>query len=264
MAGDWIKMRKNLSFDPDTVVIAEMLGCDQDSAVGKVFRFWAWLDEHTENGDGLSVTEKWIDVTLMSAPGFCAALRKVGWLAGTDGCLSIPNFERHNGKSAKSRALTKERMRNKRTRSCDDPSVTKSSLEKKRKEKKNPPKAPQGARAHDPEFEAWWKSYPVRDERTPRGNKAKARAEWDRLKPEDRRRVAEATRNLVLSGQLPKDAERFLRAPPGGGDPVWRTWLERNSGAPRASQGKPSAVARKEAQNHAEDYSWLTEQHPTG
>lgn len=42
--------------------------------------------------------------------GFADALIQVGWLVENDGGLSLPNFERHNGKSSKKRAVTNERV----------------------------------------------------------------------------------------------------------------------------------------------------------
>lgn len=37
--------------------------------------------------------------------GFADALIQVGWLVENDGGLSLPNFERHNGKSSKNGRL---------------------------------------------------------------------------------------------------------------------------------------------------------------
>jgi hypothetical protein len=37
-------------------------------------------------------------------------MRKVGWLEGREGALSFPHFDRHNGQTAKKRALTKNRV----------------------------------------------------------------------------------------------------------------------------------------------------------
>ncbi|EGD8894889.1 hypothetical protein DOD37_23545, partial [Shigella flexneri] len=55
------------------------------------------------------VTKSAIDrITFMS--GFADALIQVGWLVENDGGLSLPNFERHNGKSSKKRAVTNERV----------------------------------------------------------------------------------------------------------------------------------------------------------
>jgi len=44
-------------------------------------------------------------------------MREVGWLRGEEGSLVLPNFDRHNGETAKKRALTKDRV--KRFRNAD-------------------------------------------------------------------------------------------------------------------------------------------------
>jgi hypothetical protein len=46
---------------------------------------------------------------LVSHPGFCAQLSAVGWMRIDDGGIALPNFDRHNGGGAKTRALTARR-----------------------------------------------------------------------------------------------------------------------------------------------------------
>ena len=113
----WIKMRTDLRDDPKVVAIAEELGLDQYAVVGRLHAFWAWADRYTADGNALSVTSAFVDQYL-SALGFASALRKVGWLAGQEGDLSVPNFEKHNGQSAKRRLLTAQRA--KRFRAADE------------------------------------------------------------------------------------------------------------------------------------------------
>jgi hypothetical protein len=130
MAGDWIKTEHTLPDKPEVDRLAGILGIDHDAVVGKLIRFWIWGDQQSVSGDALSVTETFID-RVVSCAGFAKALQEVGWLQSRKSGFLIPNFDRHNGKSAKARALTKSRMQ----RSRDDVSVTKSSPEKRREEK---------------------------------------------------------------------------------------------------------------------------------
>lgn len=120
MAGDWIKLERATPDKPEVWAIAEALGLEPDAAMGKLIRVWFWFDEQTEDGNARSVTNetllKRIDV-LTGVSGFGAAMQKVGWLEGT----SIPNFDRHNGKSAKSRALSYQRVKRHR----NAPTITK-------------------------------------------------------------------------------------------------------------------------------------------
>jgi hypothetical protein len=55
----------------------------------------------------------------------------VGWIKGENGEISFPNFERHNGETAKERALASKRQKKKRSRADRDKSVTR---EEKRRE----------------------------------------------------------------------------------------------------------------------------------
>lgn len=113
MAGDWIKFDVTTPDKPEVVKMAAVLGVDQDAVVGKLLRVWVWADQNsiTSNGgcNGVTVTSAFLD-RLTFCPGFTQAMRSVGWLVGEDGNLSLPNFERHNGKTAKERAVTNRRV----------------------------------------------------------------------------------------------------------------------------------------------------------
>ncbi|HDK7323743.1 TPA: hypothetical protein PTW02_004283 [Cronobacter sakazakii] len=129
MASNWIKLEVITPDKPEIFRLAEILDIDPDAALGKAIRFWIWTDQQTIDGNAkcnaVSVTKNAIDrVTFMR--GFADALIQVGWLVETDGALSIPNFERHNGKSSKNRALTNERVTKSRDskRKCNAPGVT--------------------------------------------------------------------------------------------------------------------------------------------
>lgn len=123
MAGDWIKLEVTTPDKPEMVRMAELLSIDQDAVVGKCVRLWIWADSQSIDGNALSVTDSFID-RITYSPGFANALRQVGWLSGRHGLLAIPNFDRHNGQTAKNRALTKSRVAKSRSE-CNAPSVTK-------------------------------------------------------------------------------------------------------------------------------------------
>lgn len=109
MAGDWIKMRTDLSNDPAVIAIATSLGMDEDHVVGKLHRLWSWANKQTCDGNATGVTEKWID-RYLGVTGFAEAMKSSGWLSSESGGISIPKFGRHNGESAKQRALTAKRV----------------------------------------------------------------------------------------------------------------------------------------------------------
>ncbi len=104
MAGDWIKFEHATPDKPEVFRMAEILQIEPDAVVGKLVRLWTWCDQQTLDGNSLGVSEAIID-RLTHQPGFSAALREVSWLQARSGSLAIPNFSRHNGQTAKVRAL---------------------------------------------------------------------------------------------------------------------------------------------------------------
>ena len=167
MAGDWIKVKTDLATDPAVIGIADTLGVDEDLVVGKLCRLWSWANSHTEDGHAAGVTQKWLDRHL-GLDGLAAALCLVGWLEATPDGVCIPKFDRHNGKSAKTRANARERKRRERgvSRSHRDnghaPSVTKTGHKTEREEKRReetpplPPPADSATHAENPPYPVAW------------------------------------------------------------------------------------------------------------
>lgn len=133
MAGDWIKVEHATIDKPEILQMAELLGTTADDVFGKLFRVWVWFDQQSRNGDAGCVTEsalmRFIDRHVASN-GFAACMKKVGWLSAS----GMPNFERHNGESAKNRALTNKRMKRHRDATRDDGVTQNASPEKRREE----------------------------------------------------------------------------------------------------------------------------------
>lgn len=109
MAGNWIKFETATSEKPEVWAIADDLGIDPDAVVGKLLRVWVWFDEHTEEGNAPSVTKKLLDRSV-GVTGFVDAIIRAGWMVECDGELTLTNFDRHNGKTSKNRALTAKRV----------------------------------------------------------------------------------------------------------------------------------------------------------
>ena len=138
MSGDWAKVELNTPDKPEVWQIADALDIDPDAAFGKVFRVWAWFDEHTEDGNAPSVTKRLLD-RQVGVTGFCDAMLQAGWMVEKEGFISLPNFDKHNGNTAKKRANTNARVAKHRasssSKACNAPSVTKSvTREEKRRE----------------------------------------------------------------------------------------------------------------------------------
>ena len=110
MAGDWIKMRADLGDDPSVIHIANVLGMDEDTVVGKLHRLWAWADKHTTDGTAPAITGRRVD-KFVSAAGFADAMVSAKWISFSEEGVCFPNFERHNGESAKRRSEATLRQR---------------------------------------------------------------------------------------------------------------------------------------------------------
>lgn len=120
MAGDWIKMRTALATDPAVIDIAAALKIDEFSVVGRLHHLWGWADAQSLDGNAPGVTENWID-RYVQAPGFAAAMSRVSWLIVNSDGVSFPNFDVHNGETAKARALGAKRVQTFRGKTVTDP-----------------------------------------------------------------------------------------------------------------------------------------------
>lgn len=128
MAGDWIKLEVVTPDKPEVSRIADLLSIDHDAALGKLVRVWIWADLQTIDGNAVGVTKNAID-RVAYMPGFATAMHSVGWLSGSDSELSLVGFDKHNGKGAKKRALTNQRVTDHRRKvTQEDPFCNASSV----------------------------------------------------------------------------------------------------------------------------------------
>lgn len=148
MAGDWIKMRVDLADDPAVIGMAAALKIDEYEVIGRLHKIWSWADKHTTNGFVPHINGRWIDKHLEKS-GFSSHMISVGWLVINTTGVTFPLFDRHNGKSAKSRAENTERVRlSRKERDENTKNVTalsqkkrdeNATREEKRREEVNPP-----------------------------------------------------------------------------------------------------------------------------
>lgn len=141
MAGDWIKVEKATARKPEIMGIARELSISMDAAFGLCFRFWCWCDDNLTTGNVFCVTESLLDETF-GKQNFASAMVKVGWLQFDGDQMTVPNFERHLSKGAKTRAETAIRVaeckkRKREDRYSGNESVTKKALPEKRREDMN-------------------------------------------------------------------------------------------------------------------------------
>jgi hypothetical protein len=112
MAGEWLKMECATPDKPEVLALTVKMGWDDpDLTVGKLFRLWRWFDQQTTDGNAAGVTPALLD-RQVGVSGFIKAVAEVGWLVITDAGITLANFDRHNGATAKSRAQGAKRVAN--------------------------------------------------------------------------------------------------------------------------------------------------------
>lgn len=104
MADAWIKMRVGLRRHPKVVRIVSALKADRLRVVGALHAVWAVFDEHSIDGLLPGYSFDMMDEEI-GWPGFSQAMNGIGWLERDAECgLIMPEFQTHNGASAKRRA----------------------------------------------------------------------------------------------------------------------------------------------------------------
>ncbi len=205
MAGDWIKLETSTPDKPETHRVADLLGVNADEAVGILVRFWMWLDRNSCNGHVTHVYAKPLE-SMMRCPGFVAAMADVGWLDLDEktGLVTIPNFDRHNGKPAKSRALTAARVKRLRNADVTQPlrNGNGEALPEKRRDITPIVPTPSG-------FDAWWMTYPKKRAKTA------AISAWRKLNPDAalQGRLVAALQAQCQSEDWRKDGGKFVPHP---------------------------------------------------
>lgn len=135
MAGDWIKVEHSTADKPEVMRMAKTLKVEPEQVAGHLLRVWTWADQQSLNGHALNVTGIDIDRVARHA-GFATAMREVGWLLGDDGAITFPNFDRHNGETAKKRSLAADRKRKERGKMSQESHAESVTREEKRREEK--------------------------------------------------------------------------------------------------------------------------------
>lgn len=178
MAGYWIKFEQTTPDKPEVVRMATLLNIDQDEVVGKLLRVWIWADLNSIPAEKVCVTDAFID-RLVSKKRFAHAMRLVGWLTGDSGALNFPNFQRHNGESAKKRALENNRQVSRRQRDKNVTDVTPMKAQERdqrRGEEIYPPLPPAGGDESS--------VFSSERQRSPQRRLASARSELERVETE--------------------------------------------------------------------------------
>ena len=135
----WLKFDTATPEKPEVLQITMAMGWDDpDLTVGKLLKLWRWFDVHTVDGNAAGVSAALLD-RLIGVTGFAKAVADAGWLIIHESGLTLPNFCRHNGKTAKDRVLTAQRVASHKDSKKGNASIVTSALprEEKRREEVN-------------------------------------------------------------------------------------------------------------------------------
>ena len=246
-------MRVDIGDDPAVIQISLRLDICEDEVVGKLHRLWSWADKHTTTGCISAITEKWID-RFLCHPGFAAAMVETHWLDFTPDGIEFPSFDRHNGETAKKRAVENRRKGALRSKTPICPSNGGTNLgqntdtcpviertnpgqkrgpEKRREEKRKeeqPPLPPKG----DIDFVSFWEVYPKKD------GKGYAIKAWEKAK---KSKTLPHIQAVLLAIEREKQSTKWLKD---GGQfiPNPATWINGQGWENGAVQGEAGDADR--------------------
>lgn len=179
----WIKMSVGLRRHPKVVRMASALKSDKLRVVGALHAVWSVFDEHSTDGQLPGYSLAIMDDEI-GWRGFSRAMTDIGWLVADEEGLRVPDYEEHNGPTAKRRATETRRKNETRSGqksdrmedwqqtksgqvSASDAGTLRARIDKRREEEKeNHPlpfpdvKGVLAVHGFPPGFEAFWTAYP--------------------------------------------------------------------------------------------------------
>jgi|SRR6185369_15461410 len=199
MAGDWIKFDASTPEKPEVLGITVTMGWDDpDLTVGKLLRVWRWFDQQTLDGNAASVSLALLN-RIAGVSGFAEAMVKFKWLIANEDGISLPNFHKHNGKTAKTRCQTAKRVANLKTNAETNATSVSGALPREEKRRDN--------KAHAaPKFDA-------RAELISHGVSEQTASDWLEMRKKKRAAVTDTVLRMHIAeaGKASLPLERCLR-----------------------------------------------------
>lgn len=115
----WIKVETHLLNKLEIFELADILSISKKEAAINCILVWSWFDNNSTDGMAKARSAKLLDC-LCECEGFVAAMAQVGWIDMRGDSLTITNYDRHNSKSAKNRALGAKRTAKHRAEKAGD------------------------------------------------------------------------------------------------------------------------------------------------
>lgn len=233
MAGDWIKMEVSTPDKPEVLAITAKMGWDDpDLTVGKLFRMWRWFDQQTTDGNARGVTKTLLD-RIVGVTGFADAMQSVGWLVENDSGIVLPNFEKHCGETAKTRAQTAKRVAKHRASAGSTESnadgngeIVTSALPREEKRREEKKETISSGEPDMPGFDKFWSVWPKSDRKVA---KVACRKRW-------KQRGLEAKADAIVTHVVAMKASKQWRD---GYDPAPMTYLNQERWGDDVSDSQP-------------------------
>jgi hypothetical protein len=203
----WIKLDHLTPDKPEVIGMAEILGIDQDAVLGKLCRIWIWADQQTIGGSPLRVSEVFLD-RVSNSVGFSKAMISVGWLKPFRGLFGFPNFEYHNGETAKKRAESAKRMERSRAKKAQQEAQPKPQPEEEEEEEDIPTEYPRDETGKIPS-------------ETRRDETSFCAVDWERVKSDAKR-----FNGTGIDARRPMDRSLVLKACALAQSRIPRSWIE--------------------------------------
>lgn len=134
MAEEWIKFRRKLRFDGRVRKMSRDLRTNVPHILGCLSVLWMLADEFADDGGRLNGYEKDDIDAEVGVEGFCDAL-PADWFEQRPDGIYLPDYQEHNGSTAKRRAEDAKRKRNVRKTSAKCPQRCGQNADQRREEK---------------------------------------------------------------------------------------------------------------------------------
>lgn len=119
----WFKLQLKTPDKRQVFMMAAALKKDADLVLGKLIRWWCWLDLHTVDSH-TGMTPENVDM-MLHCKNFSSALIASGWASlAADGTVDVVRWGEHNGETSKQRALTARRVAKHKAKKSNAASVT--------------------------------------------------------------------------------------------------------------------------------------------
>jgi hypothetical protein len=231
MAGDWIKMRKELLTSPKVVRIMSACHADRLRTIGGLFAVWSLFDEQTTDGKLDAYTPKILD-EFIGFQGLAEGMLAVGWLEVDEkGRLIAANFEEHNGKTAKRRALENVRKMSARTSASHADKLRPKRREEKIRDKNKTPLPPLDVPAELQDICQDWLNYKKEKRKT--------------YTPTGLREFFAEVRQVAASAGVEEVKRRFQRAMASN----YQGWNFESQGGSGKPASKPVTFGQQRQQN---------------